>query len=341
MKDNIFYGSKDWRDILSNTSQIGGIETSVLDNGLSRGVRVADFNTGAGLRFKLVLDRGMDIADSFYGNYCLAWISRNGICQNANSTLQGFDWLNRFGGGLLTTCGMSHVGGPETQFGLHDRFSNLPAEIESIVQPNPLEDKYEMSVTGRILQSTVFGPHLQMRRTVSSKLGENKIRIRDTVKNIGNTACPLMLLYHINLGWPLIDAGTKLDWKGKWSCPNPDDKIINAQRDFKECLAPTSEHSGNKESLAFIDIEPEQDGYCRCGAVNERLGFGLRITFPKKSLPWLINWQHFGKNEYVCALEPATNPPIGQTNAKNNGSLNILEAGESKEFSVDCEVFDL
>src|SRR3712207_7465791 len=26
---------------------------------------------------------------------------------------RGIDWLRGFGGGLLTTCGLSHVGGPE------------------------------------------------------------------------------------------------------------------------------------------------------------------------------------------------------------------------------------
>jgi hypothetical protein len=24
-------------------------------------------------------------------------------------------------------------------------------------------------------------------------------------------------------------------------------------------------------------------------------------------MPWLINWQHWGKGEYVTALEPGTN----------------------------------
>ena len=54
-----------WTDKISNTAQLGGIETSVLDNGRGRGTRIAWINTGAGLRFKIVLDRAMDIADAF------------------------------------------------------------------------------------------------------------------------------------------------------------------------------------------------------------------------------------------------------------------------------------
>ena len=55
-----------WSDKVSNVAQVGGIETSVLDNGLGRGVRIAWINTGSGLRCKVVIDRAMDIADTFY-----------------------------------------------------------------------------------------------------------------------------------------------------------------------------------------------------------------------------------------------------------------------------------
>ena len=62
-----------WSDKVGNVSQVGGIETSVLDNGISRGMRVAWINTGAGLRFKVLIDRAMDIADAAYNQYNLVW----------------------------------------------------------------------------------------------------------------------------------------------------------------------------------------------------------------------------------------------------------------------------
>ena len=39
-----------WKNKISNVSQLGGIETSVLDNGLGRGTRIAWINTGSGIR---------------------------------------------------------------------------------------------------------------------------------------------------------------------------------------------------------------------------------------------------------------------------------------------------
>ncbi len=55
-----------WHGKVSNHLQIGGIETSVLDNGYGKGARIAHINTGTPLRYKVVIDRGLDIADAFY-----------------------------------------------------------------------------------------------------------------------------------------------------------------------------------------------------------------------------------------------------------------------------------
>ena len=38
----------------------------------------------------------------------------------------------------------------------------------------------------------------------------NNIEIIDTVTNHGFDLTPHMLLYHINLGWPLVDEGSRL-----------------------------------------------------------------------------------------------------------------------------------
>ena len=58
-----------WNNKVCNIAQVGGIETSVLDDGLGRGVRIAWVNTGTGLRYKVVIDRGLDIADAFYNDH--------------------------------------------------------------------------------------------------------------------------------------------------------------------------------------------------------------------------------------------------------------------------------
>ncbi len=334
-----------WHNKLSNTTQLGGIETSVIDNGAGRGTRIAWINTGTGLRFKVVIDRAMDIADTFYNEHSLAWLSHSGITSAQPMSDKSIDWLKTFGGGLLVTCGLSHVGGPESdefgERGIHGEISNIPAEIESIIQPNPISGKMDMSITGIIRQSQALGSRLELRRTISATLGKSVIRIHDQVINKGNSDAAHMLLYHCNLGWPLVDEGSKIVWNGLWKARdgNPN-KLFNEANDFHSCPAPLDDHQGNGEEAAFIDIEADNSGFCNCGIDNQKIGLSLTIKFQKNQLPWLTNWLHFGKGEYVVGLEPGTNPPIGQSQARRQNELIQLAPGETRNYALEIEVFN-
>src|SRR5690606_22916889 len=234
----------DWKSKVSNHLQVGGIETAVLDNGPGKGTRIAWVNTGAGLRYKVVIDRGLDIVDAFYNAHSLAWISHTGVVAPNAAEYHGVEWLHGFGGGLLTTCGLDHVGGPESDEygdrGLHSQFSRLPATIESIIQPDPAAGRLDMQITGIIKQSRPLGPQLVLRRTISGRLGEPTVRVHDEVVNQGNTPAPHMLLYHMNLGWPLVDEGVDICWRGPWKSREGADraKIFREGYPFRRGSAP-------------------------------------------------------------------------------------------------------
>ena len=293
------------------------------------------------------MDRAMDIADAFYNQHSLAWLSHVGITSPQPFSHRGMDWIRTFGGGLLTTCGLSHIGGPEAdkygERGLHGLISNMPAEIESIIQPDPLNGKMEMSLTGKVKQTQVFGPSLELKRTISGTLGHAAIRIHDEVTNCGNTAAPHMLLYHLNFGWPLVDEGTDILWHGPWKSFAGDKsptKIFREGNNFRKCPPPLELHNGPGEEVAFIDITPDDSGRCTAGLYNERINLAVAIRFNKKELPWLTNWQHWGKGEYVTGLEPGTNPPIGQAKAREQNELIFLEPGETRIYNLEIEVLD-
>lgn len=334
-----------WSDKISNPAQLGGIETSVIDNGSGRGTRIAWINTGTGLRFKVVIDRAMDIADAFYNEHSLAWLSHSGINPAQPLSDKGIDWLRTFGGGLLVTCGLSHVGGPEKdesgERGVHGNISNIPAEIISVIQPDPLSGNMDMSITGVMRESQALGTRMELRRTISATLGESSIRIHDEVINRGNTDAAHMLLYHCNFGWPLVDEGSKIVWNGQWKSRdgNPD-KLFKEGNDFHTCPAPLDDHQGAGEEVAFIDIETDESGFCKCGLDNPKIGLSLNLKFRKKQLPWLTNWLHFGKGEYVVGLEPGTNPPIGQSRSRQQNELILLAPGGTRKYELEIEVFN-
>lgn len=339
---NIF--SNHWTDKVSNLLQVGGIETSVVDNGPGRGNRIAWINTGTGLRYKVVLDRAMDISEAFFNAYSLSWMSYQGITAPLPMSDRGIAWLRTFGGGLLTTCGLTHVGGPEEdahiQRGLHGRISNTVAEILSIEQPDLLRGKMEMSICGRMKETQVLGTHLELTRRISSILGEPVIAIEDIVTNYGNQPTPLMVLYHLNLGWPLVDEGAKIFWEGDWRAREADSerKIFREGHDFFSCPAPLPEHAGAGEEACFIDPAADRSGMCNCGIRNPEIGVQLNIRFKKEQLPCLTNWQHWGLREYVTGLEPGTHYPTGQRQARQDGTLIYLEPGATKRIELIMDV---
>ena len=333
-----------WQNKVTNPAQIGGVETAVLDNGLGKGTRIAWVNTGSGLRYKVVIDRGLDIAEAFYNQHGLAWLSHAGVTAPRPDANRGLEWLYSFGGGLLTTCGLTHVGGPEgegfDERGLHGRVSNISAEVESIVQPNLKAVKPEMSITAVVKESRVFGPTLELKRTISSTLGEPAIRIHDVVTNVGNTPTPHMILYHCNFGWPLVDEGTQIVWKGKCVSRglDMDNAIFNSKHNFRKCQKPRDSHRGGGEACGFIDVRADKKGFCTVGLYNRRLKLALAMRYKKRHLPCLANWQHWGPGEYVTALEPGTNPPIGQNKAREQKKLIQLAPGKSRMYDLEMTV---
>ena len=197
-----------------------------------------------------------------------------------------------------------------------------------------------MSITGVVKETRVFGPMLEWRRTISGTLGQSIIRIKDQILNRGNTPAPHMLLYHFNFGWPLVDEGTDIIWNGAWESKDgdPNNPIFNKDNNYKKCPAPMEEHAGGGEEVAFINPEPDPSDQCTCGLYNGRLKLALALRFQKKELPWLMNWQHWAKGEYVTALEPGTNPPIGQAKAREEGTLIQLEPGGSRNYHLELEI---
>jgi hypothetical protein len=200
----------------------------------------------------------------------------------------------------------------------------------------------DMSITGRVKETRIFGPDLELKRTVSATLGKPSIRIHDEVLNRGNTAAPHMLLYHFNFGWPLVDEGTKIIWQGSWEAryPGKGEKIFVEGNDFRTCPAPLKDHSGAGEEVGIISATPDREGICTCGLFNPKLGLALSLKFRKDQLPWLTNWQHWGRREYVTGLEPGTNAPIGQSRARQQGELILIEPGETRMYDLELEVLD-
>lgn len=320
-----------------NPAQLGGIETSVLDNGPGRGVRIAWVNTGGGLRYKVVIDRGLDIADAEFMGMSLTWHSFGGVTAPQPAYHRGIEWLRGFYGGLLVSCGPLNTGGPFVEngeeFGLHGTHSNTRATIESIINPDPARGRYDMSITGIVRAARVFNPNVELRRTLASTLGEPAIRVTDTFINRGNQPVEHEWLLHINFGYPLLEPGESTYCYGGKLMPREGSvEWFTRRPDFRKAPEPLDAHRGVGEVFTYVDPPADADGRVAVGLVNPKRGIGVKIEYPRSDYPRLGNWQHWGPGEYTGALEPMTAGVEGRPKDRERGWVAMLEPGQTVEY---------
>jgi hypothetical protein len=336
-----------------NVHQAGGIRTGSLDSAGPGGpsVRCAFFNTGSGLRFTVALDRGGDIIDADYKQYALAYLSPQGLVPPNHAYNFDGDWLYGWAGGLLTSCGPVTIGYPKTpptdlsRVGLHGHYSNVVTSIVALQNPDPARGIFDMSLTLVGRDARVFGPVVEVTRTISCTLGQAQIRITDTVLNRSNTTIGHNWLYHINYGHPLVDEGTRLIYKGAavpWDFSSAagahDGKWLNA---IKTVQAPLETHRGMGEHGAIVDLTPGKDGFCTTGLINPKLDLGVMMTYPKAHFPRMANWQHLGPNgSYVIGLEPFNGSLLGLEKDKHPAAKQELKPMEAKTYNLAFTIVD-
>lgn len=332
-----------------NVYQIGGIQTATLDhpqpNG-SPGCRVAHVNTGSGLRFTVALDRGGDIVEASYNQYNLAYLTPNQYKPPNPAYHHDQDWLSGWPGGLLTSCGPEYFGPPREEDGaaisLHGRHSNTPATLEMVLNPDPHRGRYEMLLSMVIRDTRLFGPHLEVRRQIQCILGQPQIQIYDQVTNRADTTVAHHWLYHVNPGYPLLNRGARLIYRGQCTTllPTPRTPPTAATLNrLKRVPDAVEEHRGAGETLVLIDPKPDRSGICHVGLVNPKIKLGFELAYPLECLPRLGNWQHFSPDgSYVTGLEPFRGSLLGKANDPHPLADQKLKPGQTRRYQMTIKL---
>ncbi len=328
-------------DLLSRVGhieQLAGINLSEAGEGKARGSRILNVWTGTGLRFHVNADRALDISSCEFKGIPLSWRSPSGDVHPAYYEPQDSGWLRSFPGGLLTTCGLDHFGPPSqdggANFGLHGRISNTPAS-----QVNHRTywdgDEYKLEITAESRQASLFGENLVIRRRISTTLGSNSIRIEDCVTNEGFEPASHMLLYHFNLGFPLVSEKAQLHLQTEATLPK-DEHSKSGIGEWDRFQKPTP---GYQEQVFIHRPKTDENGITHFEWHNPQLEIGLRWSYKRANLPYLMEWKMMGEGAYVVGIEPANcNGTAGRLALREEGSLPLLEAGESREYQIDLEV---
>lgn len=334
-------------------SQFAGVRLVTLGDGAERGVRCLEFRTGTGFCFTVLVDRAMDIGDANFRGAALGWHSPTGFRSpslHEHDSEEGLGWLRSFSG-LLMTCGLDHALAPGEHDASHYRYPHRrtvrqPVHGRVALTPAQLAgyggewrgQDYVLWCEGVVTQAAVFGEHLQLSRRIETRLGSSSFVIKDQVVNRGFSKTPHMYLYHFNIGYPVLDQGSR------YIAP------------VTECI--WTAHEARRQGVGYRTQSGPQDDFVEqvyefraaadangrvpVGLVNDSYGDGLGVVveYGAKQLPCLLEWQCLQKGLYALGIEPSTNHALGEGYARERQQLQWLKHGEGRSYEVKFSVLD-
>jgi hypothetical protein len=219
------------------------------------------------------------------------------------------------------------------EFGQHGRIHNAPAENVGIYAAWE-EDEYILRVRGTMREAVLYNENLRLTRTIETKLGASSFLLTDEIENLAFRDEPLMILYHANFGYPLVDETAVVY--------HPAGEIVNRPLDGRPLRW--------REELGALDapspmgrggyhLRFDEETVC-LGIRNDALeGFrGVYMRYRKSQLPCYGLWRNLTEGDYVVGLEPGTAYTVGREKALAGGALPVLKPMEKYTISLEFGV---
>lgn len=295
---------------ISNLQQVVSLRRYTLTEGNENGLDVIDCDNGK-IRFLINVSKACDIMQLYHEGQNMSFVSKNGF------TKRETPFLKRFEGGMLYTCGLDSVGGRDG-YELHGTLHNMPVQIlRSEITEN------EIFVEAMIHDTALFGKNLVLRRKIHSVIGSESVCIEDSLINKGYASEDYCLLYHINVGYPMLDDGSKL---------------VADVLDY----APRTEWSKENEATMYEigDSVPNEEECCYflnlrkpvVTLVNEKIGKTFTVSYSDETLPHFVEWKSMASGDYALGLEPCT------TELDDRFQYRTISPNETVKFFVKLSV---
>lgn len=319
----------DKKAYIGHPSQLCGVEEVRLVGGKGDGMRLLQVRNAAGLQFTVAADRCADIYRLNFKGDNMGYFSPNGYVAPAYYDDQGAGFLKSFTAGFLTTCGLSTAGsGSEDegeQLPLHGTIGNTPCEHIYWT-----EDDDNIYIHAQISEEQIFRSKLHLTRAIRCSKWENTFTITDTVENRGDASAPVMLLYHMNVGYPLLSEKAVVDIPSTAVVPR-DDHAAKDLDTWRKMLPPTP---GFQEQCYFHTFAEAG----KASIYNPDINKGLTISFDKDVLDHFTQWKMMGYRDYVLGLEPSNCALAGRAALRKSGELKFLQPGEKQTYVVKVEL---
>ncbi len=307
---------------VGSMQQLAYIRSLTYHEGRTEGLKALEVKNGK-LQFKILADKCMDVGEFSYAGVNLNFLSKPGLQGRNHYDTHGDEALRSIMGGLFFTAGLENICAPCTcggkDYPMHGRIRTTPAEHLS-ADARWEDGAYVLRASGEMREGELFGENLVLRRTIETVYGSKTVTLTDVIENEAYRPEPLMLLYHINIGYPLLEEGAELLVPTRGVTPR-DEASTGHEGEWNVMDAPKE----NEPEYVFIH-EPVADakGNVIVAVINEKLGLGLRLTYTAGNLPRFMEWKSTAAGDYVLGLEPSNSSVYGRPYHEAQGSLHHL-----------------
>ena len=316
---------------IGHDTQYYGVEEHRLVGGKGDGMRLFEVNNGRGLELIVSPDRCADITRLKYKGINLSYMSPCGYVAPTYYDRRNTQWLKSFTAGFLTTCGLESVGTPSTddgeEFPLHGSIANQPCEAVYWT-----ENEEGMTIYALIKDETIFSRKLRLERIIKVSKTDDIFEICDTITNTGDTEEPMEILYHMNMGYPLLDEDSIISIPSERVIPRDE----HAAQDIQNWMNMQKPTIGYRERCYYHQFA---DGRGVAEIYQPKHDIGLSIQFDAEKLDGFIEWKMMGIRDYVLGLECGNCYPDGRRIMREKGMLKYLAPGEHKDYTVKVKVY--
>jgi len=320
-----------------DTPEGWAVSKRTLRGGKRDGVDVVEIDNGE-VQIVVVPTRGMGVHRMRRRDELLGWQSpvRGPVHPQWVPLAEesGLGWLDGFDE-LLVRCGLESNGAPDfddqgkLKYGLHGRIANRPAHRVTVAV-DPAAG--EIAVSGVVEEARFHFFKLRLTAMLVTRFGESGFRLRDTVENFSGVEADMQLLYHINFGIPLLDAGARLVAPIKTLVPRNE----YAAGGVENWNSYPPEQPGAEEQVYFAELAHD-DGLTRVLLKNAHATAGAVLAFDTRQLPCFTQWKNTpaAADGYVTGLEPGTNYPNPRTHEKSQRRVATLGPGQRRHFDLE------
>ena len=317
---------------IGHRNQVSGVEEFRLVGGKGDGMRLYEVCNGLGIELTVTPDRNGDITRLRYKGIQMNYMSPCGYVSPAYYDSLGTNWLKSFTAGFLTTCGLDGVGTPCVDNGeeipLHGQIANQPCSHAYFE-----ENDKEIIIHTCTNDEMIFGRKFVLNRRITVSKEINYFDIVDTIENTGDQSSPFEILYHMNMGYPLLDENSVVNIPS--TAVKPRDE--HAEADIDNWMKMGKPQAGYQERCYYHEFKQKD---VEVTIYQPKLGYGLSIQFDSNQLDGFVEWKMMGIRDYVLGLECGNCYPDGRDVMRKKGMLKFLNPGQSITYKVGVKLLD-